>query len=102
MTTRYDGKPLIRLLECYVLWAITELDDSQQATLSTMTPKLQETYGKQGQWHEIIASIMDFPSNMPDLVNDMWHKNKAVSLDKGVQLTPQQFAEVFVDQNFLE
>ena len=37
---RYAGKPFLRLLECYVLAAIGELSDEQQATLRAMEPKL--------------------------------------------------------------
>lgn len=101
MTSRYEGNPLLRLLECYVLWAIGELDDLQQATLEKMTPNLQSTYGVQGQWHEIIASVMDLPLNMPALIRDMWDKNQAIAREKSLSLLPQQFAEMFVDQNLV-
>jgi hypothetical protein len=101
MTSRYEGKPMLRLLECYVLWAIDELDASQQSMLYEMTQKLQLTYGLQGQWQEIIVSVMELPSNMSDLIRGMWKKNQAIAQKKGLPLSPQQFAEMLVDQNFV-
>ena len=40
--TRYAGKPFLRVLECYVLWAIGELTSEHEKLLVTMTPKLRE------------------------------------------------------------
>jgi hypothetical protein len=34
MEARYNGKPLLRLLELYVLWAIDELDSKQSYYLN--------------------------------------------------------------------
>jgi hypothetical protein len=38
---RYDGKPLWRLLDLYVLWAIGELTPDQEGNLNKLAPKLQ-------------------------------------------------------------
>jgi len=55
-SSRYDGKPLLRLLELYVLWAIGELPQAEQDKLNGMAPKLQAIYGGGGQWHDAIAA----------------------------------------------
>ena len=47
--SRYDGQPLLRLLELYVLWAIGELPQAEQDRLNTMAPKLQSIYGGGGE-----------------------------------------------------
>lgn len=96
---RYDGKPLLRLLECYVLWVIKELPEKDATTLKEMTPKLQLIYGRSGAWHQVIASVMELPSNMPALIQQMWAKNTDIARTRGVNLSPEQFAEMFVDQN---
>ena len=51
---RYEGKPLLRLLECYVLLAIGELSSDDQLVLSEMTPKLQGVYKCSGRWDQIV------------------------------------------------
>jgi len=102
MTTdhpRYRGKPLIRLLECYVLWCINELSDADANTLQAMTPKLQEVYQKQGDWQNIIAAEMEFPTHLPNKIRELWQRNTEIAQGTGVTLTPQGFAEMFVDQN---
>lgn len=100
MNARYQGKPLLRVLECYVLWSLDELSDSDKKSLDLMEPKLQEVYGKSGSWVEIISSVMELPENMPDLIRDMWGKNQAIAKVNNSTLTAEQFAQVFVDQNF--
>jgi hypothetical protein len=61
--SRYEGKPLLRLLECYVLSSIGHLQESDRQNLEAMTPKLQEVYHILGTWREIIAQVKHFPSN---------------------------------------
>jgi hypothetical protein len=43
MSDRYEGKPFLRLLECYVLWSVDELPASQAELLKEMTPRLAST-----------------------------------------------------------
>ena len=100
MNSRYQGKPLLRLIECYVLWAINELSEKDGKNLTEMAPKLREVYGIDGKWNEIIGGVMSFPDNMPELVRDMWARNQEVAMQKNTTLSPEQFAQIFVDQNF--
>jgi len=53
--TRYAGKPFLRLIECYILGRIGELDGKQGAVLEGMTPKLRATYNRAGTWQNIVA-----------------------------------------------
>lgn len=98
-STRYDGKPLLRLLECYVLKAIHHLDESHEATLKGMEAKLAEVYQRVGTWDQILAAVMELPENMPTLVRQMWERNQEIARDNGESLLPQHFAEMFVDVN---
>jgi len=96
---RYDGKPLLRLLELYALRAIDELPQADQKTLERMAPKLQALYGGNGEWHEAVAAAVHMPADMPVAIKDMWAKNLEIARAKGVTLRPQAFAEIFVDEN---
>lgn len=96
---RYQGKPLLRLLECFVLKAINELSAADAESLRTMQPKLALIYGRQGTWDQIIATTMEFPENMPTLIREMWDRNQVIAQQQSTTLAPQQFAEMFVDQN---
>jgi hypothetical protein len=94
---RYDGKPLLRLFELYVLDAIGELHESQRQGLEKMAPKLQKLFGGNGDWHEAIAAAGQIPPEWPETIRDLWAKNLS---RENMALTPQQFAENFVDRNF--
>jgi hypothetical protein len=99
-TDRYVGKPLVRILELYVLWSIDELSEEHAKTLSDMTPRLQSLYSREGSWNEVIASMMEFPDNLPATFRQMWARNTEIAAANGAVLTPQQFAEMVVDENF--
>lgn len=97
---RYDGKPLLRLLELYVLRVLDELPLKERQTLDKMAPKLQAIYGGNGEWHEAVAAAVHMPADMPLTIRDMWLKNLEIARANGVSLHPQMFAEMFVDENF--
>ena len=101
MTDRYAGKPLLRLLELYVLRAIGQTSQDEEQRLSAMAPKFAEIYDHAGEWHEIIAAAVRLPQDAPDQIRGLWEKNQAIARANGVELSAQQFAEMFVDQNFL-
>ena len=97
---RYDGKPLLRLLELYILNAIDELPLPEQEGLNRLAPKLQAVYGGKGQWYEAIEKAVRMPADMPQVIRDMWAKNLEIARANNVPpLTPQKFAEMFVDEN---
>jgi alpha-ketoglutarate-dependent taurine dioxygenase len=98
---RYDGKPLLRLLELYVLWSIDELAEADGKNLTAITPRLHSTYGSSGAWHDAIAAAMHLPKSMPELIRDTWAKNRKIAEANSAVLGPQQFAEMFVDANFV-
>jgi hypothetical protein len=98
---RYAGKPLVRLLDAYVLWVIGALPAEQESLLVQMTPKLQQTWNRSEQhWHEVLAGQMQFPATMPAAIREMWQKNQAIAASSRGTLTPVDFAYMFVDQNF--
>ncbi|MEO8302066.1 MAG: hypothetical protein ABI608_09745, partial [Rhizomicrobium sp.] len=97
---RYDGKPLLRLLELYVLKAIDHLALVDQDTLTRLAPKLQAVYGGNGPWDEAIMAAVRMPADMPQQIREMWDKNLEIASANNVPaLTPQKFAEMFVDEN---
>jgi hypothetical protein len=97
---RYVGKPLLRLLESYVLWAIDKLPEKEASSLVTMTPKLRDLYRSEGRWQDIIAGIFDMSAEMPEQLKALWARNAEIARQNGVVLSPQQFAEMVVDENF--
>lgn len=97
---RYAGKPFLRLLECYVLSAIGELDTKQEESLRRMEPKLASVYGAQGSWIEIVSAQMDFPATLPGQIKGIWEKGVSQARQQGLAVDPNEFAMAFVDENF--
>ncbi|MBY8825078.1 hypothetical protein K7G82_22440 [Sphingomonas colocasiae] len=96
---RYAGKPLLRFLEAYVLWSIDELPIESEPALTAMAPTLTQLFGGDGSWQSAIAATMELPANMPDLIRERWAHNTGIAARNDVHLSPQQFAEMFVDAN---
>ena len=97
---RYEGKPLLRLLELYILHTLGELPPAEQETLTRLAPKLQAVYGGNGAWQEAVAAAVHMPAEMPQFIRDMWDKNLEIARANNVPaLTAQKFAEMFVDEN---
>ena len=99
MTTRYEGKPFLRLLECYVLDTIGELTPADQDNLETMTPNLQSTYKLDGDWRSIVFQVMQFPANLDENIRSLWARNRELAAQHGEVLLPEDFARMIVDKN---
>lgn len=97
---RYNGKPFLRLLDCYVLRAIGELDAPQANALANMEPKLAEVYGISAAWHEIVAQQMSFPENLPAHISEIWQAGQQRAAEQGLEADPREFTRQFVDTNF--
>ncbi len=96
---RYKGKPLLRLLECYVLKCIGQLSPDQEERLVEMEPVLKKTFGIDGRWFEIISRKMEFSAALPDQLAEMWRQNVAAGPNQ-TRLSPEHFAQYVVDSNF--
>ena len=100
MKNRYQDKPLLRLLECYILDAIGELSDIHKHNLDAITPKLQKTYNKPGDWKEIIEQVMNITTEKKEAINKIWLKNQLIAEQSDEILDSENFAQMFVDRNF--
>ena len=98
--SRYDGKPFLRLLDCYVLKAIGSLDAQQNDALVAMEPKLSQVYGSTSGWDGIVAEQMDFPDTLPAEIARIWEAGKLKAADLGMTPDPNEFTAQFVDTNF--
>ena len=96
---RYKNKPLLRLIELFVIDAVGELQPTDAQNLKALTPKLQEVYGTNGDWRDAVSKAMAFPETMPDLIRDMWGKNQQIARDHKTSLGAEEFARMFVDTN---
>lgn len=97
---RYDGKPFLRLLECYVLWAVGQLSAEDAESLEAMSASLAATYGRDGTWQRIVAAEMEFPAELPSALRGMWERTLGDAGDKRDSIDPESWARQVVDTNF--
>ncbi|MBV8468129.1 MAG: hypothetical protein JO218_19460 [Burkholderiales bacterium] len=98
--SRYAAKPFLRLIECYVLDRIDQLDGKQRTTLEGMESKLRATYDTQGSWQEIVAAQMEFTDSFDSQVRAVWRGYLDHARAANTALDPNEFVMSFVDQNF--
>ncbi len=98
---RYEGRPFLRLLDCYVMRAIGQLDDAQAQALQAIEPRLAELYGGDGVWHEVVATQMDFPDDIEANIAHVWIAAQAKAQELGIEIDAADFTRQFVDANFL-
>lgn len=95
---RYDGRPLLRLLECYVLWSIGELSSADSKNLEAMEAKLQQVFGRTGTWQDVIAAEMDLPSGFQARVRELWAAEQARARGGAKRLSAEEFASALADE----
>ena len=76
------------------------LDEEQEHALNMMAPKLAEAFGASGSWFEMVATLMDFPSDLPHNIRKIWETGKAKAEGQGLIVDPKEFTRQFVDTNF--
>ena len=96
---RYAGKPLLKLVEAFVLDAIGELPAAQRTTLEQMTEKLQEVYKSTSPWQGIVVEVMHWDSDIASSIQGLWKRNQAIACSSGVTLSPTDFVVMFVEAN---
>ncbi len=94
---RYDGFPLLRLLELYVISEIGELSHEQEASLQRMTPRLNDLYKLQGSWKQVLEAVMEMPPDSREKILAGWNAYLDHCRSGHETPDPQHFAERFVD-----
>ncbi|MBA2309892.1 MAG: hypothetical protein H0W01_11530 [Pseudonocardiales bacterium] len=98
---RYEGKPLLRLIDSYAYWAIGELSDQQERLLEEMTPRLRELYGSSGTWQEIVAKQMEYPDTFPERLRELWEQNQRIAAERNETLPVDVFVTQVVDNSLV-
>ena len=96
---RYAGKPLLILLENYVLDCIGELPLDKQAGLREIVKRV---YGGGDNWKATLRDTLRLGESIDNSFREMWAKNQQIAKQANQTLTPEQFARMVVDQNFSE
>lgn len=99
-TNRYEGRPLLRLVDCLVLDAIDQLDDEKRATLEALEPRLAQTFNATGTWQEMVGTQMGFADDVHDQIRQFWRNYLDRAETENQPVDPQAFVVDFVALNF--
>lgn len=95
---RYDGKPMLRFVDSYVLDAIGMLDDVTRGQLEALAPELSVLLGVQpGSWQSIVEESMHFPVNTKSQIQQLWQSCQKQAGEDAARLNPVEFAHFVAD-----
>jgi len=89
---RYQGKPLLVILENYVLAAIDELSPEK---IRSMSEVIQAAWGGDADWMLTIRTKLDLPETTETTLREIWTRNKGA-------IGAEDFARQVVDENYRE
>jgi hypothetical protein len=94
---RSRGKPLLFLLEDYVLDTIGALDPEKGRNMPSL---IRPVFGGGDDWRATLRTVLDLGDTVDDSIRRQWERNQKIARENNVTLTPQDFARLVVDQNF--
>ena len=96
---RYDGRPLLILLENFVLACIGALSAETIAGVADLT---RRGFGAppDADWMEVLRTELGFGPGICDSIREGWRTTLARLQDEGEPADPVWFARGIVDRNF--
>lgn len=94
---RYRGRPLLVVLENYVLAAISELAPDKAASVGRL---VQGVFGGSADWMATVRQCLELAPELDDELRRMWGDAQTRATEHGVTLHAIQFAKMVTDQNF--
>jgi hypothetical protein len=96
---RYEGRPLILILDNYVLDCIGELPSNKQALITTL---VQKVFGGGADWKKTVREVLQLSESIEDNIRSLWIQNREIAAQNNSELHPVQFAKMIVDDNFAD
>lgn len=94
---RYEGRPLLILLESYVLAAIGELPAEKSAGAGAIVRRM---WGGDDDGMRTLRRQVDLNDSVDHTLRGLWVRNQEIARENGVTLSPEQFSRMMCDQNF--
>lgn len=94
---RYKDRPLLIVLEQYVLHCIGE---GGEDSAKKMVAIVQRVWGGNENWQQTVRNTLRLDPNIDDSIRDLWKRNQEIARKNNTQLHPVQFAKMIADSNF--
>jgi hypothetical protein len=96
-SARYKGRPVLILLENYVLDCIGALPPDKEASIRQI---VKGVYGGDDNWQQTLQTVFGLEDGIDDGIRQLWAKNQDIATQGGTVLTPEEFARMIADANF--
>lgn len=94
---RYVGKPLLILLENYVLACIGELQPERHIQIGAL---VQKVFGGGEDWQLTLREQLQLGDSLDESLRNLWRRNQDIARQNNVTLHSVQFAKMIADTNF--
>lgn len=99
LNERYASRPLLRLLDDYVLDVIGALPDETHAVLLEVV-RLAYPDIPGGTWREVLENELELEPDLKKRILSMWRDYQQFTAGEGESASAAAFAVSFVDENF--
>jgi hypothetical protein len=96
---RYENRPLILILDNYVLDCIGELPSDKKSLITSI---VQKAFGGGADWKKTVRDVLQLSESIEDNIRSLWSENQKIAAQNNSELHPVQFAKMIVDDNFAE
>lgn len=94
---RYAGRPLLKVLECYILDSIGALSVEHQTGMRAI---VQRIWAGGDDWKATVRAHLELDATLDEGLRQMWLRNQEIARGNGRSIHPVQFAKMVADQNF--
>ncbi len=94
---RYKDRPLLLLLENFVLDCIGVLPEENQPRMQEV---VSQAFENDGPWQETLCSSLEFDPEIAGEIRKRWEGSQELARENGFEIHPVQFAKMCVDENF--
>ena len=94
---RYTGRPLLIVLENYVLDCIGSLQPDKEAIARSL---VQRVWGGGNDWKATVREQLQFDQSLDESLRGMWERNQELAKQHNQPLDAIEFAKMVVDKNF--
>ncbi len=101
LSARYEGKPMLRLLDAYVLDALGALDEETARNNAAMVDKLSAALHVEADtWQDAVEKAMNMPPDSRDALRAMWEQHVHRTLQEGSTPDVLDWTHGLVDSRF--
>ena len=94
---RYQGRPLLLILDNYVLDCIGHLSEEFCAGMAKV---VSHVFEGSDDWKATVRRELRFEDAMDAHLLELWERNQELAREHGEHLAPLDFARAVVDKNF--